>query len=60
MRLILLGPPGAGLSTRQTAREIVDRLGQGAIGSNAVARVDGASVAEATYAAMIMDRAAPP
>lgn len=26
---------------------------------NAVARVDGASVAEATYAAMIMDRAAP-
>ena len=27
---------------------------------NAVARVDGASVAEATYAAMIMDRAPPP
>jgi 3-hydroxyacyl-[acyl-carrier-protein] dehydratase len=27
---------------------------------NAVARVDGVSVAEATYAAMIMDRAAPP
>jgi 3-hydroxyacyl-[acyl-carrier-protein] dehydratase len=27
---------------------------------NAVARVDGISVAEATYAAMIMDRAAPP
>jgi 3-hydroxyacyl-[acyl-carrier-protein] dehydratase len=26
---------------------------------NAVARVDGISVAEATYAAMIMDRAAP-
>ena len=27
---------------------------------NAVARVDGVSVAEATYAAMIMDRASPP
>jgi len=27
---------------------------------NAVARVDGASVAEATYAAMIMDRAPAP
>ena len=27
---------------------------------NAIARVDGVSVAEATYAAMIMDRAAPP